>query len=212
MIQRKKLAEKIKTIEEMLLKIYAITVRGVEAIKRLPDEEAFTVIRRSEEESDVVNWEIFEEAIATVATQQPAAKDLRFIVMATTIAAIHERINDLALDIAKAIRKIGGVPDDFVKSIETAVNTILEMLGITRDAMMAHSFVGIHDKLSKLDDIIDETFSNAINALEHRPGIPIATVTNMVMVLRDLERIGDLVGKIGTRLIYIETGKMVPIK
>ena len=212
MIQRKKLAEKIKAIEEMLLKIYAITVRGVEAIKRLPDEEAFTVIRRSEEESDVVNWEIFEEAIATVATQQPAAKDLRFIVMATTIAAIHERINDLALDIAKAIRKIGGVPDDFVKSIETAVNTILEMLGITRDAMMAHSFVGIHDKLSKLDDIIDETFSNAINALERRPGIPIATVTNMVMVLRDLERIGDLVGKIGTRLIYIETGKMVPIK
>jgi len=212
MIQRKKLAEKIKTIEEMLLKIYAITVRGVEAIKRLPDEEAFTVIRRSEEESDVVNWEIFEEAIATIATQQPAAKDLRFIVMATTIAAIHERINDLALDIAKAIRKIGGVPDDFVKSIETAVNTILEMLSITRDAMMAHSFVGIHDKLSKLDDIIDETFSNAINALERRPGIPIATVTNMVMVLRDLERIGDLVGKIGTRLIYIETGKMVPIK
>ncbi len=212
MIERKILEEKIRNLENMLLKMYSITVRGVQAIVDLPSDEALKIIEESEYSSDILNWEIFEEAIATIATQQPTAKDLRFIVMATTIAAVHERINDLALDIAKAIKKIDDVPVELKNSIKTAVETILKMLEVTKNAMVAHSFIDVHDKLSKLDDIIDGIFRGALDFLEGKEDISIRTVMNLVMILRDLERIGDLVGKIGARLIYIETGKMVPIK
>lgn len=212
MIGRKTLEARIKKIEDMLLKMHSITTHSVQAIVNLPSNETMNIIIESEYATDVINWELFEEAIATLATQQPTAKDLRFIVMATTIAAIYERINDLTLDVAKYIERLARIPQEFNANLKVAVETILKMLETTKQAMTTHNFINLHDKLTKLDDIIDDNFQKVVNLLKSKESLPKEAALDLILIFRDLERIGDLIGKIGSRFIYIETGKMIPIK
>ncbi|MCR8501566.1 MAG: PhoU domain-containing protein [Candidatus Korarchaeota archaeon] len=212
MMERVTLEAKMRKLEDMLLRMHAITKQSMEAIIGLPSNNAWETIRELEYTTDIINWELFEEAVMTIATQQPTARDLRFIIMVASIASIYERINDLALDIATCVGKIGKIPQELDKNLKTILDAILNMLEVTRKAMATHSFINLYDTLSKLDDVIDNNFRETLDFIKNSENLSAELMLNLVMIFRDLERIGDLMGKIGSRLIYIETGKMIPIK
>ncbi|MCR8455661.1 MAG: PhoU domain-containing protein [Candidatus Korarchaeota archaeon] len=212
MMERVTLEAKMRKLEDMLLRMHAITKQSMEAIIGLPSNNAWETIRELEYTTDIINWELFEEAVMTIATQQPTARDLRFIIMVASIASIYERINDLALDIATCVGKIGKIPQELDKNLKTILDAILNMLEVTRKAMATHSFINLYDTLSKLDDVIDNNFREILDFIKNSKDLSAELMLNLVMIFRDLERIGDLMGKIGSRLIYIETGKMIPIK
>ncbi|MCR8433785.1 MAG: PhoU domain-containing protein [Candidatus Korarchaeota archaeon] len=212
MMERVTLEAKMRKLEDMLLRMHVITKQSMEAIIGLPSNNAWETIRELEYTTDIINWELFEEAVMTIATQQPTARDLRFIIMVASIASIYERINDLALDIATCVGKIGKIPQELDKNLKTILDAILNMLEVTRKAMATHSFINLYDTLSKLDDVIDNNFREILDFIKNSKDLPAEVMLNLVMIFRDLERIGDLMGKIGSRLIYIETGKMIPIK
>ncbi|MCR8454436.1 MAG: hypothetical protein NDP13_05560 [Crenarchaeota archaeon] len=212
MMERVTLEAKMRKLEDMLLRMHAITKQSMEAIIGLPSNNARETIRELEYATDIINWELFEEAVMTIATQQPTARDLRFIIMVASIASIYERINDLALDIATCVGKIGKIPQELDKNLKTILDAILNMLEVTRKAMATHSFINLYDTLSKLDDVIDNNFREILDFIKNSKDLSAELMLNLVMIFRDLERIGDLMGKIGSRLIYIETGKMIPIK
>ncbi|MCR8487616.1 MAG: hypothetical protein NDP22_04315, partial [Crenarchaeota archaeon] len=195
MMERVTLEAKMRKLEDMLLRMHAITKQSMEAIIELPSNNAWETIRELEYTTDIINWELFEEAVMTIATQQPTARDLRFIIMVASIASIYERINDLALDIATCVGKIGKIPQELDKNLKTILDAILNMLEVTRKAMATHSFINLYDTLSKLDDVIDNNFREILDFIKNSKDLSAELMLNLVMIFRDLERIGDLMGK-----------------
>ena len=62
-------------------------------------------VRSLEKEVDLLYKEVDERCIAFIATQQPMARDLRFLISSLKIATEIERIADYANNIAKKVQK-----------------------------------------------------------------------------------------------------------
>lgn len=212
MTLRKSLEEKIKNLEKMLLNMFDITAESLRNLVEITNKYDIESLARAEKRSDQLNWEIFEESLSTIATQQPAARDLRFVIMAPTISATHERINDLLLEVAISYSEIPEVSEWFKETIVNTVHILQKMLEVTREALTRRKFIDVPDKLTSLDDEIDKIFDRTIELLEKKKDIKTKTLIKIAYIMRDLERIGDLINKIGSRIVYIETGKMIPIK
>ncbi len=91
-----------RMISEMGVPGRAQIVRSVEALQKRDTALAQATVQ-SDAEIDVIQHEIEEKAIFTIARRQPMAIDLREVVAALRIANDLERIGDLAKNIAKRV-------------------------------------------------------------------------------------------------------------
>ena len=80
-------------------------LKSMKNLKR-HDENVVKEIIKDDDNVDDLHQLIEEECIIFIATQQPLAKDLRNVFIATKIATDLERMADHAVDICKAARSI----------------------------------------------------------------------------------------------------------
>jgi len=82
---------------------------------------------------------------------------------------------------------------------------LIEMFNILEERY-AGKEVDIVYMLKRHDNLIDECYENAITHLKEKCKV------EHVLVARHLERMGDILGKIGSSLVFIESGKRIWIK
>jgi phosphate transport system protein len=188
------------------LSVDALRSRDVEMAARVIDLE---------EKNDVLNIEISDRGMMLTATQQPVARDLRFISSMMQISDSFERICDYAEKIARITMKsahkpllrplvnIPGMSENIHKMIE------LDILAIqNRD-------VRLTDRLEPLDDVIDARYQQLYTELLNymiKDTTTIDDATDLLFVARYLERIGDITCKIGSMIVFMLEGKRVWIK
>ena len=94
----------IEKLKRLMLALGDLVGRGVEeaieAIHRRDDQRAAHVIAR-EAQVDMLEVDLEEECLHTLALYQPVASDLRFVVALVTINKDLERMGDLAVDLAE---------------------------------------------------------------------------------------------------------------
>lgn len=128
-----------------------------------------------------------------LALQQPVASDLRFLVVATRVLYEIERSGDLAVNIAKQLRRIDGVPSDPV------IHSTLERLIEASTGMMARGVealatmdpdIGIGaDAEDELTDTITSELFSAVTARHDDIGLEASVA--LFYIGRFLERIAD---------------------
>src|SRR4051812_49134811 len=183
--------------------VVALCGRDLEAAKRIIAEERDINSRR---------YTIEDDCLSLIATQQPAAKDLRLIAGILEIASELERIGDYAKGISKINLTMGAEP--FVKpliDIPRMCEKASDMLGRALDAFVNQDLDAART-IPREDDEIDDLY-NAVNRqliamIVKNPTI-IDHANNLIWVAHNLERAGDRVTNICERVIYTVTGEFV---
>jgi len=185
--------------------------RAVEALVEADSAKARLVIER-DHAIDQMEIRIEEDAILLLATQQPVAVDLRFLVSVVKINADLERIGDHAVNIAECAERMSQM-----RKFKPWVD-IPHMADVAR-GMLKHALdafvrrdIALALDVCKRDDILDEKNKSLIRELltymaEH-PSLITACI-EIMSVSKNLERVGDLATNIAEETIYIAEGEII---
>jgi phosphate transport system protein len=160
---------------------------------------------------NAIRFKIEDACLALIATQQPAASDLRSVVAVITIVINMERMADHAAGIAKTVILMGDEP--LLKpliDIPRMVRLAQEMLGEVLQAFVendADTAQAIADRDDEMDHLYQAIFEELLEIMADKPD-SIARATYLLWCAHNLERIGDRVTNIAERVIFVSTGDM----
>jgi phosphate transport system protein len=193
-----------------------------QAVERAVDEatgglierkiERLDCVRAIEDQINAYHLEVDEKCLKIIASQSPLAADLRMILAIIKINSDLERMGDQAMNISFNVRDyLSKNPLTQAGRIGDMAKTVKKMV---RDAMEA--FVKGDIKLSESvllqDDEVDEgknsTFKELVILMKKDPDSVDAAV-DLMLVSRNLERLGDHATNIAEDVIFASTGKDV---
>jgi phosphate transport system protein len=158
-----------------------------------------------------LRFTVEEECLALIATQQPAASDLRSVITAMNLVNDMERMADHAAGIAKTVLRMGDEP--LIKplvDIPKMANFAQSMLKRGLEAFLAHDAEAAR-AIALEDDEIDHLYKAVFNELLQimlQDPQTITRATYLLWCAHNLERIGDRVTNIAERVIFMTTGTM----
>ncbi len=215
---RKVFRESMKELEKELIRLGEMVNvaldRSVETLRDLDAVKAEKVI----EDDRLINrqrWNIEEQCINLLATQQPVATDLRELIAVLSISTDLERMGDHAEGIAKIAIMHGNKPlvkplIDIPRMAEMASDMLMRSIGafINRDAETAKTICNEDDKV---DMLYDQVYRELLSFMTEDPTI-ITRATYLLWAAHNLERIADRVTNICERIVFLVTGSMDEIK
>jgi phosphate transport system protein len=154
--------------------------------------------------------EIDEAAVTLVALNQPMAADVRFLFAASRITSEIERIGDQAINICQNARYVLqfpplksmvdiGIMSDIVQKM---VRDVLASL-VERDVSLAERVIDSEDQV---DAFRDQIFRTLLTYMMADPGT-IQRALSLILLSRNLERIGDHATNIAEEVIYLVQGR-----
>ncbi len=189
------------------------TLNAVEAMKRR-DIEASQRIYAADEEINRKRFQIENEVITVIATQQPMARDLRVLAAILEVITELERMGDYAKGIAKITIQMGSEKllkplIDVPRMAEIAVDMLHRALSafVNQDAEEAR-------KIPLEDDQVDALYNQVNRELVTYMIADPSTIdraNHLMWAAHNLERMADRVTNICERTIYIATGAMAEI-
>ncbi len=204
--------QELENIKVKLFKMadYAIEAiaRSVDALRRSDAELAKTVIIH-DNALDALEKEIDEDCIRILVTKQPAAVDLRFVLVTLKANTDLERIGDLSSNIAKECIRLGGAP--LMKALVDIPAMASIAMGMIKDVMSAIAEKNAERarEVIRRDDQIDQlniqVYRELFSYMIENPSI-ISRAFSLIMVSKSLERIGDHITNIAERAIYYIEG------
>jgi phosphate transport system protein len=169
-------------------------------------------VLRKEKEVNDLQLEIDDRAVKLTALQQPVGSDVRFLFMASRIASELERIGDQAINICQNahhvlksaplkplvdLPRMGEISEAMVrKSIEALVN---------RDCNLARVVL---EEEKEVDAFRDQIFRVLLTYMMADPGT-IERAIALILMSRNLERVGDHATNIAEEVIYLVEGREV---
>ncbi|HLG43099.1 MAG TPA: phosphate signaling complex protein PhoU [Planctomycetota bacterium] len=184
------------------------------SIRSLVDRrtERHADVFKDEERVNDLHIEIDEKVITLLALQHPVAADLRFVVMASKMAGELERIGDQAVNICQNTAKLLESPPlkpliDIPIMAETARRMLRESLDafVRQDAALAKKVLDSDDEV---DAFKDQIFRELLTYMMSDPAtIPRAMC--LILISRNLERVGDHATNIAEDVIYLAQGRDV---
>lgn len=184
----------------------------LEAMRSLAERDngIARAVRDTDEHVDRLEKVIDENCSRILATQQPTAIDLRFLVAAMKITNDLERMGDCAVSIAKSARMANVEPalpleGDLSKMAELAIQqsrTALQAL-ISKDSRTA---LEVRDRDRKIDKLYRRVFSRVTVVMAEQPEAA-SRALHVLLVARNLERIGDHSKNIAEDVVYFIEGR-----
>lgn len=158
-----------------------------------------------------LRFTVEEECLTLIATQQPAASDLRVIITAMNLVNDLERMADHATGIAKTVLRMGNEPllkplIDLPRMAHAARDMLRRGLDafVARDAAAARAVADADDEI---DHLYRAIFDELLAIMARDPGT-ISRGTYLLWCAHNLERIGDRATNIAERVIFMTTGTM----
>lgn len=159
---------------------------------------------------DRMQLELEDRCMKLIATQQPMAKDLRKIGAAWRITVELERMADIAVDIAKAVRRIAGQP--YIKPLIDIPRMAELCQKMVKDGLDAYvrEDQELAVRMSEVDHQVDalykQIFRELLTFMLEDPRT-IAQATHLMFIARYLERFGDHATNIGESVVYLVSGE-----
>ena len=209
------LEEKIQELLERLLLMGRLAESMVQIALRVLIERNASLaaeINRKEKEVNDLQIEIDDNAVKLTALQQPVGTDVRFLFMASRIATELERIADQAVNItenahhvlqASPLKPLVDLPL-MGEIAERMVHDSLEAL-VTKDCSLANRVL---EEEKKVDAYRDQIFRVLLTYMMADPGT-IQRALALILISRNLERVGDHATNIAEEVIYLVEGREV---
>ena len=173
------------------------------------DAESATAVIAGDGRINEVQRHISSLISTTIATQQPVARDLRFLLALDHVTYELERIGDHAASVAKQARKLASEP-----ALNRNVD-LPEMGDIAADLVrgVLRALVDVDDvaarEVAARDDDIDalyhRTFAEVLDLMRQSPD-NVERGTRILFAAHYLERIGDRVTNIAEDVVFLATG------
>ena len=207
--------EQIDHLKEQLLlmsgRAEGITRKALEALMRRDIVLAEEVLA-DDKAIDRMEIDIEELCIELLALQQPLARDLRLIAAGLKISNDLERVGDHAVNIAGCALELARKPP--VKPLAHLPDLAEKAIAMLRDALDA--FVrGDADaarRLVRRDDEVDvlnrHLFAELMSRMVTDPQQVERSMT-LVLVGRNLERIGDLATNVAEEVVFIAEARII---
>lgn len=140
----------------------------------------------------------------------PMASDLRLVVSSMKISMNLERISDHATSIAKRAKKISSSPELQDTTLIEPLYTLADHL--FRDAISAYSDhnaalgASLHQRDKELDRMHKDATATFGSRIEQGNGRS-QDYLHLILVVRSLERVGDLAVNIGEDAVFLEAAR-----
>ena len=203
-----------REVKDHVLRMASIVEQQIRAaIQALEerDAELATAVVSGDERVNEAQREASSLITTTIATQQPVARDLRFLLSLDRVTYELERIGDHAGDVAKQARKLaemtvlrpyaelaamGRIAADLVRGITGAL--------IDVDEALARRVAAGDDEI---DHLYHRVFSEIVELMRADPA-NVEPGTRILFAAHDFERIGDRVTNIAEDVVYLATGRV----
>ncbi|HEK85296.1 MAG TPA: phosphate signaling complex protein PhoU [Candidatus Aminicenantes bacterium] len=206
------LLELNKKILQMSAEVEADIGNSIKALRELSREKAEAVIRE-DDQIDRMELEIEEKCLNLIALYQPAAADLRFIVMSLKITTDLERIADLAVDIAQRVEEMADQPllkplIDIPKLATLAQGMVRDAINsfVNKDVELARSVILRDNEADELKNLVQ---TELINDYMMKDPTTVPRGVALLLVARHLERICDHATNIAEDVIYLVKAEVV---
>lgn len=161
---------------------------------------------------DRLEIEIEERCVNLLALQQPLASDLRLITSAIKISNDLERVADHAVNIAGCAQELARRPPtrplpDLLLLSESAIAMLRDALDafVRRDAEAARLLCRRDDEVDALNRRL---FGDLLARMVANPA-EIEPSMTLVLVSRNLERIGDLATNVAEEVVFIAEARVI---
>jgi phosphate transport system protein len=176
------------------------------------DESIASPVTGLEEELNRLQVEIDNLAVRILATHQPVAGDLRFVIAGTRINNELERIGDLGINITENVQVLVRVPP--VKplvDIPMMADIVRKMLNDSLDAfvhgdpLLAQTVIMTDDRVDELKRKVKEELGDIMK----RDPETVDRALALIFISRHLERIADHATNISEEVIFLTQGRDV---
>jgi phosphate transport system protein len=165
-----------------------------------------------EQEVNDLHIEVDERSIQILALQHPVAADLRLVVMCSKIAGELERIGDQAVNICQNTADLLRYPPlkpliDINLMADIARGMLRESLDafVRQDTVLAQKVLDDDDKV---DALKNQIFRELLTYMMSEPQT-IPRAIDLILISRNLERVGDHSTNIAEEVIYAAQGRDV---
>ncbi len=156
--------------------------------------------------------EIEEAVVQLLATQQPMARDLRLLMAALKISNDLERVGDHAVNIAQSVerlvafRPITPEPEllEMARQARTMLGDALEAF-VRGDAAAGRAICRRDDQV---DNLHRSVFRILLTHMAEDPHM-IGAALELLLVSRNLERVGDLATNIAEDVVFLVEGRSI---
>jgi len=208
------LDREMHSVQDDLLRLAGMVEKAVEGAVRAMvglDEVLARQIAADDANVNALRFKIEEDCLALIATQQPAAGDLRAIVAVMNIVSDLERMGDHAAGIARTVFNIAGPwslePLTGFPSMAELTRDMLRRAMrayVDRDAAKAHKVAGEDDRI---DDLYLQVFGELVSVMIEDPAKTSQSL-KLLFAAHNLERIGDRITNIAERVVFMGSGEM----
>ncbi len=188
-------------------------IGAVEALKKR-DLEAARSIYYNDRLINEKRYEIEQDCLTLIATQQPMARDLRLLAAILEIITELERIGDYAKGICKINYLLGTDPlvkplVDIPRMAELGLDMLHRALGafVERDAEAARA-IPMED--NEIDRLYNQVYRDLLQIMIQDPQ-KIDRANYLIWVAHNLERLADRVTNICERIVFVVTGQIMEL-
>lgn len=203
------LASDMHDLQEKLLRAASLVEQNASrAVRALlnRDEDLAKEVEAADNDIDEMEKTIDQAVMTVLYRQRPVAHDLRQAFTAAKIATDLERVGDAAVSIARAVRKLTVLPvlelkTDLALISQSSVTMLREATSALAapDATKLEALIARDKELDRMHrELIEE-----VTRLATADGARAAAAIQMVIVARNLERIGDHATNIAEELIFL---------
>ena len=181
------------------------------ALKRR-DQAAARRIYEADYQINEKRYSIESGCVTLIATQQPMARDVRFLAAILEIITELERIGDYAKGICKITQIISQEVIDpvLIDELQQMANFGLDMLRRSLDAFVIGDATTARE-IPMEDAKVDQLYNRIYHKLMEQMAEDISTIdraNHIMWAAHNLERMADRVTNICERIIYVATGEM----
>lgn len=184
-------------------------VRAMQALGARDSSVADEVIA-ADDEIDRLYIDVERGVLSLLALQTPVASDLRLLSAMMHINLHLERIGDMAVNIAKAVKLTQSLPTSakIMEAIEEMA-AICERMVAAALRSFAERDQNLAMELPQMDDPIDRLNRGMVKEVAACAGDPgiLEWALRMMIVSRQLERVGDHAVDIGEQVAFMLTGE-----
>ena len=205
--------QELAELKQELLRMSSLAEQSVvQALKALVTRDPALAQKVDSEDNslDQLQIEIDNHCVKLLALFQPAAKDLRFVVMATKCTTDLERIADQAVNIARRVIKLCTEPElqplvlipQMAELTRGMIHDVLDAFVYEKPALARE----IIDRDNEVDRLDREIYAHLTDMMIRDP-LTVTRATNLISISHNLERIGDHVTNIAEEIVYLYEGQ-----
>ncbi len=201
---RKRIVKMLNLVDSQLDKSFKVLLKG--------DTDFVEIIKQDENKIDKLDIKIDKLCQRIFALTQPVAGDLRFIMASLRIGTEMERISDMSYEITYRSESVSQYPKilkkyeipELLEHIRRSFNQVIEAFNNENSALAFQ----ILEECKEREEDCKTIFNEIVSDMTQKSDV-IIIATDLILIIRNLERIIGHIANISESIIFIIDAKII---